>query len=221
MTKIKRNEHSLQIRAVSSHCCDVTPDQDFVLPLTLPPPLSMPQLRICSLIDRLTGQWGVPQLVPQPWVAAQRARRLQVGGGCAVRGSQLLSSCGAVSACAVRGEQHGFPLAAAWKREQWPWQNHSVPGWLTEPLAKTLERGEGNSVEQGEAGGEGRASICAQQRLQRQQILAEQGAHTEEKGMGERPKARLTIKKKKKAGGECGIWRGKIMQNLHSLRIIE
>lgn len=47
------------------------------------------------------------------------------------------------------------------------------------------------------AGGEGRASICAQQKLQRQQILAEQGAYTEEKGMGERPKTQCRIKKKK------------------------
>lgn len=54
----------------------------------------------------------------------------------------------------------------------------------------------GHSGEQGVAGGEGRASICAQQRLQRQQILAERGAHTEEKGMGERPEAQLRIKKK-------------------------
>lgn len=44
----------------------------------------------------------------------------------------------------------------------------------------------------------GRASICAQRRLQRQQILAEQGALTEEKEMGERPNAQFRIKKKKK-----------------------
>lgn len=48
------------------------------------------------------------------------------------------------------------------------------------------------------AGGAGRASICAQQRLQRQQILAEWGARTEEKGMGERPKAQFRIKKNPK-----------------------
>lgn len=53
-------------------------------------------------------------------------------------------------------------------------------------------------MEQGVAGGERRASICAQQKLQRQQILAEQGAYTEEKGMGERPKTQCRIEKKKK-----------------------
>ncbi|KAL2298328.1 hypothetical protein Nmel_015322 [Mimus melanotis] len=65
MTKIKRNEYSLQIRAVSSHWCDVTRDQDFVSPLTLPPLLSILQIRICILIYCLTGQWGMPQLIPR------------------------------------------------------------------------------------------------------------------------------------------------------------
>lgn len=86
----------------------------------------------------------MPQLVPGALGCSRVAQRHQVGEGRAVHGSQLLSSCSAVSARAVRGEQHGFPsVAAAWKREQWPWQNHSIPGWLTELLAQTLERGEG------------------------------------------------------------------------------
>lgn len=90
------------------------------------------------------------------------------------------------------------------------------------PLAKMLEQSEG-TLDGPEAGGggegRGRASICAQWRLQRQQILAEQGARTEEKEMGERPNAQFGIKKT--LGGECGIWRGEIKQNSHSLRIIE
>lgn len=72
------------------------------------------------------------------------------------------------------------------------------------------------------AGGEGRASICAQQRLQRQQILAERGAHTEEKGMGERPKAQFrTEKNPNNQEGSVAYGEGEIKQNLHSLRIIE
>lgn len=68
------------------------------------------------------------------------------------------------------------------------------------PVAKMLERGEG-TLGGPEAGGgrEGRASICAQRRPQRQQISAEQGAHTEEKEMGERPNAQFGMEKKNRS----------------------
>lgn len=86
-----------------------------------------------------------------------------------------------------------------------------------------LEQSEG-TLGGPEAGGgrERRASICAQRRPQRQQISAEQGAHTEEKEVGEKPNAQFRMKQnQKKPGGEDGIWRGEIKQNLHSLQISE
>lgn len=83
-------------------------------------------------------------------------------------------------------------LAGSWTRWQKRWSEEK-----------------GHSVEQGVAGGERRASICAQQKLQRQQILAEQGAHTEEKGMGERPKTQCRIEKKKNQEKSVAYGEGK------------
>lgn len=66
------------------------------------------------------------------------------------------------------------------------------------PWQKCCSKVKGHLMAQKQGGRgdrKGRASICAQQRLQRQQILAERGACTEEKEMEKRPNTQFGIKK--------------------------
>lgn len=195
MTKIKWNEFSLQFRAVSSHWCDVTRDQDcFALDIaTIALHPAVKDLHLDLLFDRTVG--NAPAGPPSPGLQPRGPKAPGRWRLCCpwlpvllhYSRSQLLSSCRAVSACAVRGEQHGFPLIAgeepaAWKREQWPWQNRSVAGWLTDPLAKTLERGEGTlgGAGGGRRGGESQ-HMCTAEVTKTADLGRAGGTHREER----------------------------------------
>lgn len=196
-----------------------------VLPLTLSPLLSNLQLRIPILIYFWQDSWECPSWSTKPRFSAEWARTRRISKCCAIHclstllhnsSSQLLSSCRAIFAFATNPLYYGSNMSSPWSVERSRQHEngssgHSkiVPflaGWWA-PWQKCWSEAEGRLMAQKAGGGRegrGRASICAQWRLQRQQILAEQGACTEEKEMGERPNAQFGIKKKREESAAYG-----------------
>lgn len=191
--------------------CDKRPRLCFALDIaTIALNPAVKDLHLDLLFDRTVGSVPAgplsPGLQPNGPEGAGSVKAVLSTAPCAAALQQLpvaeqLQGC--LCLCCTRGAAQ-VPLdcwrgagsvetgAVAMARSFHCWLAHGPAG------KKCWSEEKGHSVEQGVAGGEGRASICAQQKLQRQQILAEQGAHTEEKGMGERPKTQCRIEKKKK-----------------------
>lgn len=207
-----------------------------VLPLVLSPLLSNLQFPSWFIFEQDSWEW--PSWSTKPRFSAEWARTHRISECCAIHclstrvhnsSSQLLSSCRAVSAFATNqlcyGSNTGSPWSVAGSRQHDNGSSgyskivHFLAGWWA-LWQKCWSEAKGHLVaqKQGVAGrGEPAYVHSGGHKGSRSQ---QSRGHTPRRKKWERGQMHSS-EWKKKTGVECGIWRGEIKQNLHSLRIIE